>query len=135
MKSSASEDALPMEDWIKYKQEKAVAFVKRGYCVDWLPPENHWMTVYIPGCSFDLIPELRATAKFYRTSSKFGIEGGRISKLEIRESTYTLTEELLGRQPTRSNVAYNFDRGLDRDHLSEFPDSRRLYLDIIDLLN
>jgi hypothetical protein len=41
-------------------------------------------------------------AKVYEEPSEFGIEGGKISKLTIRESG-------------NSKDLYNFDRGLDRD--------------------
>lgn len=126
-----------LEAWKAYKRTKAHAFVERGYSVSWYPDGHGWMSVYLPERHHAGTPEIRAEAKFYSEPSQFGIEGGKISKLSILTTkTDVLLDVLsLGKQGTRTETLYNYDRGLEVDHLHTNPQARALYDAILEELN
>lgn len=127
--------APPELPWEEYKRAKAHAFVDRGYSVEWSPDEGHWMKVYIPQRSEDRKPSIEAMAKIYEQPSKFGIDGGRISKLSIQTSYVDVIKKVLGHTYEQVVTLYNYDRGPDVDRLRPGTRAHRLFRDVIDVLN
>src|SRR5262245_45403513 len=72
-----------LDAWKQYKKRKALAFVGRGYSVEWYPDPDGWMDVFTPERFQIKAPEYRASIKFYSEPSPYGIGSGRISKLSI----------------------------------------------------
>ena len=124
-----------LEQWIRYKRERAVRFVQADYSVEWLPDRDHWLQVFAPGCPVEKIPEYRAWAKFYIEPFEYGIDNGRISKLYIQEINYGL-EKLIGDKRAKALwTLYSYDRCLEVDILDESPPARELYKTVIRVLN
>ena len=118
------------KDWLAYKVDKAVSLVQCGYSVEWRPNDDNWITAFVMDNATYGGPRLRACAKFFEEPSKYGIDEGRVSKLCIDE---LVTE----RNPDdwRVNCLYNYDRGLDVDRLDQNYKAKRLYEDILRILN
>lgn len=121
--------------WAEYKQRKAIAFVTRGYSVEWVPDADNWMGVYTPQRTDPVRPEVRADVKFFRDPSEYGINQGRISKLSIHARTTDLMQQIMGRPAEKIEVLYNYDRGLDVDRLSRSRESRALFSAVLEELN
>ncbi|MCI0441073.1 MAG: hypothetical protein L0177_18370, partial [Chloroflexi bacterium] len=100
-----------------------IAFVRRGYSVEWIPDDSSWMNVFVPSRVLPSRRDLVAFTQFYRDPSKFGINGGRVSKLLI-----------MGRGAPRETW-YHYDRGLDVDVLEQNPEAWKLYDAVIEELN
>lgn len=124
-----------LEAWKAYKKVKAIAFVERGYSVEWYPDGHNAMTISVPERWYAGAPETAASVYFFRDPSKFGINGGKISKLFIREVRPTLSEKLLIAPINDVRVLYNYDRGPDVDLLHTSTVARRLYDDVLAELN
>jgi len=129
-----SRDSL--EAWKLYKRTKAHAFVERGYSVSWSPDGDGWMSIFLPRRPYAGTPEIRAEVKFHADPSSFGIREGRISKLAIMvfaagddDPDVLLEDNDLG------TTLYNYDRGLDVDHLHTNPQARALYDAVLEELN
>ena len=126
----------PQTAWIAYKRSKALAFVNRGYSVEWAPDDDHWMGIYTPQrYEHPRTPEVRATVKFFEEPSASGIDGGRVSKLHIQVIQRDLIKQVFGEKYQTGITLYNFDRGLDVDRLRPRSPPAKLYRDVIDLLN
>ncbi len=115
-----------LEDWKKYKQEKATAFVSLGYSVSWYPDGDNWMEVYHPQRHQANEPELRASIKFFRDPSRFGIDGGRVSKLTIVTRDVDILQKVMGRPYETVETLFNYDRGADIDILDGHVSARKL---------
>lgn len=124
-----------LDAWKKYKKRKALAFVEQGYSVEWYPDGDGWMGVYHPERWYARTPELRADVKFFGRASMHGIDGGMISKLSIQETRRGTFRDLVVPGSSSVRTLYNYDRGLDIDHLSLSPDASRLYYAILEELN
>jgi hypothetical protein len=124
-----------LEVWKRYKKTKAVSFVERGYSVSWYPDGDNWMQVYLPERHHAKAPEMLAEVKFYGHASKYGIDGGMVSKLSITETRTDLAAYVLGRPWKRSRVLYNYDRGPDVNRLRTSPEALRLYGAVLEELN
>ena len=116
-----------LEQWKVYKKQKALAFVELGYSVAWYPDGDNWMGVYTPERRHARTPELKATAKFFRETSRYGIDSGRISKLTIQLRSEDLIAKVAGAPFEEVETLFNYDRGLDIDRLDENPRARELY--------
>ena len=96
---------------IPYTEERyrqvVQALRRRGYLVE-VNDDSDWITVTGPDA-------LKCWMRVYDTPSKFGIDRGCVSKMQIR-----LGDEWL----------YNYDRGLDVDELSRHPDAREFFDDL-----
>jgi hypothetical protein len=112
-----------LEQWKAYKQAKAVRFVQHGYAVEWSPDASNSMMVYSPRRHATGQREIRAGVLFFAEPSKFGIDGGRISKLHIGVGAFS------------RQTLYNYDRGLDVDRLSENPAAQALFDIVLAELN
>lgn len=121
--------------WAEYKRRKAIAFVTRGYSVEWVPDADNWMGIYTPQRSDPDRPEVRADVKFFRDPSEYGINQGRISKLSIHARTTDLMQQIMGRPAEKIAVLYNYDRGLDVDRMSRNRESRALFSAVLEELN
>lgn len=124
-----------LEAWKRYKQKKALAFVERGYSVGWYPDGDGWISVYHPERWHARAPEVRADIKVFGRASRYGIDGGMVSKLTIAERRTDILRNLLGPGGETVRVLYNYDRGLDVDRLDESPAATALYRGILDELN
>lgn len=113
--------------WKTFKRGKARRFVDLNYSVAWYPDGTNWMDVYIPERHHAKQPELRAVVKFYREPSKYGIDGGRISKLTIQTRSEDLLAKAVGQPYEKIETLFNYDRGPDIDRLNENPKARKLY--------
>jgi hypothetical protein len=113
--------------WKAYKRAKAKRFVELNYSVAWYPDGTNWMDIYIPERHHAKQPELRAEVKFFSEPSKYGINGGRISKLTIQTRTEDLLSKAVGRPYEKIETLFNYDRGPDIDRLDENPKARKLY--------
>lgn len=122
-------------EWRAYKLDKAMTMVLYEYSVEWTPIDANWMTVYTPGCPLEERSELRAAAKFYMDPSKYGIDGGRISKLYIQEVDHSLLETLLGQPAAKRRTVFAYDRGPDFNHLDEHPAAQTLHNLLLQELN
>jgi len=128
------DDPWNLDDWVAYKKRKAHAFVERGYSVEWYPDAGGWMDFYLPQRKNRY--ELRASVKFFQQPSKYGIDGGRISKLSVMLRETDPIKRVPGEsfyEATR--VLYHYDRGLDFDDLAGQTRGRRLYDAVLDELN
>ncbi len=123
-----------LEAWKRYKQRKAVAFVERGYSVDWYPDGANWMKVYLPERDHAGTPETRAAVKFYGLASESGIDGGMVSKLTIQEVRSDLVGMAFGHRP-KVRTLFHYDRGPDVNDLRASAVATRLYYAIIEELN
>lgn len=124
-----------LDAWKHYKLEKAVAFVRLGYSVEWYPDADGWFNIYHPQRDHARTPEHRAAAKFFSEASRYGIDGGKVSKLSIVRSHTDLIGDLMGRDATTSTILFNYDRGPDVDRLNRDAIARKLYNDVLHLLN
>ena len=124
-----------LEAWKTYKHKKAIRFVERGYSVAWFPDADNWMDIFLPERRHSHEPELRAAVSFFSEPSQFGINGGRISKLDIRETRTNIVRQVMGYKGKRINIVYNYDRGSDVDRLHKEGRARRLYDAILEELN
>lgn len=124
-----------LEAWKEHKREKAIAFVQRGYSVEWSPDGAPRMSVYLPQRHYAREPELRAEVQAYRDPSHFGIDGGRISKLLIRRTRVDILAQAIGAPYETVEVFYNYDRGPDLDRLATDALARRLFDDVVRELN
>ncbi len=129
-----SDDRWSLDDWVAYKKRKAHAFVDRGYSVEWSPDADSWMAVYLPQRHERRRPQIEASAKFYLDRSRYGINGGRISKLSIVSAWIDPVDEAFGRPP-KSTMLYNYDRELDVDRLTTDREAARLYRAVLDELS
>ncbi len=124
-----------LEAWKQYKREKALKFIQRGYSVEWSPDGHGVMAVYLPERHYAEKPEVRADIKFFSEPSKFGIQGGKVSKLSIHVRRSDILLKVLGGEHDAVETLYNFDRGQDVDRLNELTEARRLFDAIYDELN
>ena len=124
-----------LEAWKQYKQTKALAFVQRGYSVEWFPDGDGWMAVFLPERHHAKAPEIRASVKFFGLVSQFGIDGGMVSKLNITRTRTDPIRALLDPRPLEHLVLFNYDRGPDVNRLKRFPEAERLYWAVIEELN
>jgi hypothetical protein len=124
-----------LDAWKKYKQLKAVAFVERGYSVEWYPDADNWMRVYVSERQSKREPEITADVKFFGKPSGFGIDQGMVSKLCIQRRTTNLIAKVFGDPWEQLETLFNYDRGPDVDRLSEDQTARALYHAILDELN
>ncbi|MBX2853182.1 MAG: hypothetical protein KTR15_15715 [Phycisphaeraceae bacterium] len=74
---------------------------------------SNWITVTRPD-------GMTCSMKVYDTPSKFGIDNGCISKMEIRSAGGWL---------------YNYDRGLDFDELDKQPEAQQFFNTLIAVAN
>ena len=116
-----------LDEWKEYKMQRAHEFVSRGYSVAWCPDGDNWMDVYHPQRHHVKEPELRASVKFFREPSKFGMDGGRISKLTIQTRDVDPWEKVLGRSYETVETVFNYDRGTDVNRLPYDARARKLY--------
>lgn len=124
-----------LDAWKLYKQRKAVAFVERGYSVEWYPDGDGWMAIYVPARHHAKAPEVRADVKIFGKASKYGIHGGMISKLSIVETHSDPLREVVDPSSIESRVLFNYDRGADVNLLLRSKVALRLYEAILDELN
>lgn len=124
-----------LEAWKRYKQRKAIAFVQRGYSVEWYPDGSGWLTVYLPERHHAGSAEVRGEIKCYGKPSAYGIEGGMISKLWIAQTRTDPLRQALQPRSLERIVFFDFDRGLQIDRLAESPQAMQLYWAIIEELN
>ena len=120
------------KQWILYKKEKALKFVEQGYSVEWVPDGESWIMVYIPERDK---PEIRAIVNFFYKPSKYGINNGKISRLDIRTRHVDLTDRIQGRPYESTEILFGYDREKILDKLYENPEARQLYDIIIEELN
>lgn len=113
--------------WKAYKRTKAKRFVELNYSVAWYPDGTNWMDVFIPERHHAKQPEMRAEVKFFGEPSKYGINGGRISKLTIQTRTEDLLAKVVGKPYEKIETLFNYDRGPDIDRLHENSRARKLY--------
>lgn len=122
-----------LKAWIEYKREKAKRFIDLGYSVEWTPSGSNFFTVYIPESEDET--QIRAEAKcFQNPSDKFGLEGGRISKLDIREIRSDPLEIVQG-IPASIKELFVFERGPVLNILEDNLKAMRLYNAVISELN
>ncbi len=119
--------------WVEYKRTKAVSLVLQGWSVGWRPDASNWIDVFRPPNSAAGWSGYVAAANFYLKGSKYGIDGGSVSKLMIRRYESSLERLLSGRGTVE--VVYNYDRGLDIDKFDHHPEAKELYRAVIRELN
>jgi len=127
--------AEELERWKRYVQDKAVTFVRNGYSVAWYPDGYNWIDVFIPERWYAREPELRASVKFFNQPSKFGIEGGCISKLTIQLRHQDPIARVRGRPHEQVVTLFNYDRGAEIDRLGAHAEARSLYDLVLKFLN
>lgn len=116
--------------WKHYKRRTALALVARGYSVEWYPDGTNRIDVYVPERLNAGTPEVRARVQFYMEPSRFGINGGRISRLRILELNSSAIE-----RSTRAETVFCYDRNGQFDHLFEHPVALELYRTVVDVLD
>lgn len=124
-----------LEAWKLYKQRKAVAFVERGYSVEWYPDGDGWMAIYVPARHHAKAPEIRADVKIFGKASNYGIHGGMISKLSIIQSHSDPLRKVIDPSSIEARVLFNYDRGLEVDLLHASPIAQSLYAALLEELN
>lgn len=124
-----------LEAWKRYKKTKAIAFVERGYSVEWYPDGENWMGIYMPERHYARAAETRAEVKFYGHPSSYGIDGGMVSKLSITSTTTHAIRQLLEGRGSLTRMLYDYDRGLSVNRLEASPEGQRLYNAILEELN
>jgi len=100
-----------LKQWKDKKKEYATELVKLGYGVLWSYSGEPWITVRLQDID-DEHTLIQIQCKCFLNPSTFGINDGRISKMDIRtyqDYPYKQNLELL----------YNFDRGFDFDKIKE----------------
>lgn len=122
-----------LDAWKHYKREKAIRFVERGYSVQWSPDASNYIEVYTPRRDDTAQPEMRASVLFFNQASKYGINGGKISKLHIR--VREIGRDYKDRPVFSWNTLYNYDRGPDVNRLSESPMGHALFEAVVAELN
>lgn len=120
-----------LADWTRYKKQKALRFVELGYSVAWYPDGDNWMDVYTPERLHAHEPEIRASVKFFSAPSKYGVDGGRVSKLTIQLRSEDLMARVAGAPYEEVETLFNYDRGDDVDRLDEIPRARELYIHVL----
>ncbi|MGH7133354.1 MAG: DUF7678 domain-containing protein [Phycisphaerales bacterium] len=120
--------------WNMYKQDRVNAIEERGYTVRDNDPRDNWVQVGRFG------PEqansyLSASVQFFQEPSHYGINDGRISRMDIRRYHRPTCRELFDRVKSRGTAVFAYDRGDDIDRLSLDKQAEKFYKDLIDLLN
>ena len=93
------------------------------------------MEVFIPERWYANQPELRASMKIFPVASPHGINQGKISKLAIQLRIENPIAKVQSRLYERVETLFNYDRGLDVDHLKEHAAGKALYDLVIKLAN
>lgn len=124
-----------LEAWRAYKRDRALSLVRQGYSVLWSPDPANWMEVLLPERWYAKETEMRASAKFYSEPSRYGISGGKVSKLTIIERSTDPLAQVLGRPGEASRVWFNYDRGDDVNELGKSPRAQMLYEAVLEELN
>jgi hypothetical protein len=119
-----------LESWKQYKRAKVLGLVDRGYSVEWRPDADNIIAICVPPRRMTDEPELRAEVLFFSEPSRYGIHGGKVSKLWIGLRDLGQPGSVLSTQ-----TVYNYDRGPDVNRLSEHEGARRLYEAVIEALN
>ena len=115
-----------LQKWIRYKQQKATAFLKEGYSVGWHPNHNGWIHIYTPSPGYVGIPALSAVVDLDRFPVEASINGGRIWELHIIKKAYSKRRQWL----------YQFSLGdCDTNKLRKSQEAKRLYDIVIKELN
>lgn len=119
--------------WKMYKQQKALALEERGYLVGLGDPYSNWLHV---GHMLSPLAEsyLAAQLYFFQEPSSYGLDQGRISRLDLRRHDRLTCEDLFRGITARSTCLYAFDRGETQNSLATDQRAVRMYRDIVELL-